>query len=100
MIEELGALGPEPAAAETLHLFGQFVGAWDLKWHGKDHRGNAIAVRGELYVGWILDGRAVQDIWRVPLTQLTPDVCAPSMARRFAFRTRGLGRGARPGSIP
>jgi hypothetical protein len=67
MIDHLGADGPDPAISDDLQLFGQFVGAWDLEWYGTDHRGNAIRVKGELYFGWILEGRAVQDIWRVPL---------------------------------
>lgn len=67
MIECLGADGPDPEEAENLHLFGQFVGTWDLQWRGQDHRGNAITVPGELYFGWILEGRAIQDVWRVPL---------------------------------
>jgi hypothetical protein len=53
--------------AESLHLFGQIVGAWDLEWHGRDHAGAPIVVRGALHVGWILGGRAIQDVWRVPL---------------------------------
>jgi hypothetical protein len=53
--------------SEPLRLFGQFVGAWELEWRGLDATGSPVAVRGELHVGWILDGRAVQDVWRVPL---------------------------------
>jgi hypothetical protein len=54
-------------AAEKLQLFGQFVGAWDLRWIGQNHEGKTIEVPGELHFGWILQGRAVQDVWRVPL---------------------------------
>jgi hypothetical protein len=63
----LHAGGPYGPLADRLNLFGQFVGAWDLDWHGKDHAGNDITVPGELHVGWILGGRAVQDVWRVPV---------------------------------
>jgi hypothetical protein len=71
----LHAASPFEPLAESLHLFGQFVGAWDLEWHGLDHAGVPIVVRGELHVGWILDGRAIQDVWKVPLD--------PSDARRM-----------------
>jgi len=70
MIGELGADGPDPATAKPLDLFGQFVGAWELEWRGKDRAGALVSVRGELHVGWVLDGRAIQDIWRVPLDPL------------------------------
>jgi hypothetical protein len=67
MINALSADAPEPALTASLHLFGQFVGSWDLEWHGKDRQGNSITAAGELHVGWILGGRALQDVWRVPL---------------------------------
>ena len=65
--EALHALRAYEPLAEPLRLFGQFVGSWDLEWHGLDGSGSNIVVKGELHVGWILDGRAVQDVWRVPL---------------------------------
>jgi len=67
VIELLRAPGPFPPLAGELRLFGQFVGAWDLEWHGRDTSGNPIVVPGELSFGWILGGRAIQDVWRVPL---------------------------------
>ena len=63
----LHAAGPSGPLSEKLGLFGQFVGAWDLECHGKDHDGHDIVVPGELHFGWVLGGRAVQDIWRVPV---------------------------------
>ncbi len=47
-------------------LFGRFVGAWDLEWHGDGNDGRPVVVRGDLSVGWVLGGRAIQDVWRVP----------------------------------
>jgi hypothetical protein len=63
----LHGAGPYQPLAEKLSLFGQFVGAWDLTWFGKNRDGRDISVPGELHFGWILGGRAVQDVWRVPL---------------------------------
>ena len=67
MIDRLRAEGPLPDLAEQLQLFGRFVGAWDLEWHGRDLGGAPIVVSGELHFDWILGGTAVQDVWRVPL---------------------------------
>lgn len=67
MIRELGADGPEPSRVDHLQLFGQFVGAWDLEWRGRDREGKPVTAPGAVHFGWILDGRAIQDIWRVPL---------------------------------
>jgi hypothetical protein len=43
-------------------LFGQFIGTWSIEWIGPD----AQRANGELCFGWVLDGRAVQDVWIVP----------------------------------
>ena len=67
MTDRLRAEGPFPQLSAELDLFGRFIGAWDLEWHGRDKTGNPTVVAGELHFGWILDGRAIQDIWRVPL---------------------------------
>jgi hypothetical protein len=63
----LHAPAPYRPLADELRLFGQFIGAWDLTWRGPDHDGNEVVVRGELHFGWVLDGRAIQDVWRVPV---------------------------------
>ncbi len=59
----LGAEGPDPELRERLHLFGQFVGDWDIErwWLGPD--GSEHRNRGHVWFRWILDGRAVQDVW-------------------------------------
>ena len=53
--------------AEALMLFGQFVGEWDVDWTGYEWDGEqALRERGESIFGWVLEGRAVQDVWIVP----------------------------------
>jgi hypothetical protein len=42
------------------------VGSWDLEWAGTGTNGETATATGELHVGWVLGGRAVQDIWIVP----------------------------------
>jgi hypothetical protein len=60
--------GPTGPHAEELGLFGQFVGSWTVEWAGHDTDGNPTAMTGELHFGWVLGGRAVQDLWIVPST--------------------------------
>ena len=62
----LHSTGPHPGQAEQLNLFGRFIGAWDIDWHGTDHHGRPATLAGELHFGWVLGGRAVQDVWKVP----------------------------------
>lgn len=63
-IEHLHANGPSPNIREKLMLFGQFVGDWDIL-ESRYLRGDGqwVQQRGELHWGWILDGKAVQDVW-------------------------------------
>src|SRR6185437_2744498 len=42
------------------------VGSWDLEWAGTGANGETATATGELHFGWVLGGRAVQDIWIVP----------------------------------
>jgi hypothetical protein len=62
LIESLHVDGPAGPHAAELMRFGRFVGSWNLHWTGPEGA-NAI---GELHFGWVLGGRAVQDVWIVP----------------------------------
>src|ERR1043166_7169119 len=63
MIEGLGAEGADADLIEKLQLFGQFVGDWeiDAQWFQPD--GTTRKGKGALHVRWILNGRAIQDVW-------------------------------------
>src|SRR2546423_7901031 len=45
-------------------LFGQLVGDWTIGWEGFQSDGSILETEGALHVGWVLDGRIVQDVWR------------------------------------
>ena len=63
-IEGLAADGPIAEHAEQLELFGLFVGDWDILECGNRERvGSWWVEGGKLHWRWILEGRAVQDIW-------------------------------------
>ena len=63
MIELLAAAGPDEERAEGLTLFGQFIGSWDIEATFFDHDGNVTRERrGEWHFGWVLQGRAIQDV--------------------------------------
>jgi hypothetical protein len=62
LIEALHVSGPASEHQDKLMLFGRFVGSWTIDWPGaSSHRAT-----GELHFGWVLAGRAIQDIWIVP----------------------------------
>jgi hypothetical protein len=74
-LDAFGASGPDPALADRLHLFGQFVGSWDLDVASYDAEGNATHADGEWHFGWALAGRAVADVWICP--RRAPDGSSP-----------------------
>ena len=62
----LHANGPDTARATELVLYAWIVGRWDMDVttfleDGTTHRG-----RGEIHAGWVLQGRAIQDVWMTP----------------------------------
>jgi hypothetical protein len=67
--EVLHADGPDTARATELRLYSWLVGRWEMDVatileNGTTHRG-----RGEIHAGWVLQGRAIQDVWMIPRLQ-------------------------------
>jgi hypothetical protein len=65
-IDVLHASGPDPDRAKELELYAFLVGRWDTEivtheQNGATHRGH-----GEIHAGWVLEGRAIQDVWMIP----------------------------------
>jgi hypothetical protein len=55
--------GPAAQYREKLMLFGQFVGDWDFDGVEYHDDGSPVTDKGEIEFGWVLEGRAVQDVW-------------------------------------
>jgi hypothetical protein len=67
IIPFLTADGPHVDLGDNADLYGQFIGSWDIDNHQYDEKtGQWHDTRGEVHFGWILDGRAVQDLWGSP----------------------------------
>ncbi len=66
MLDVLGAGGPIAEHAAQLMLYGRFVGAWEgtVVVHRRD--GTRREESCEVFFGWVLDGRAIQDVWIAP----------------------------------
>lgn len=63
MIALLDAEGPDPERAAGLMQFGWLVGSWDVEATFWDHDGNVVGEHpGEWHFGWVLQGRAIQDV--------------------------------------
>jgi hypothetical protein len=66
MLEALHAPAPDAALADRLRLYGQFVGSWDLDIDWYPPGASERHAKGEWHFGWVLEGRAVQDVWIFP----------------------------------
>ena len=57
---------PDPEREAKLRLYAWLIGSWTMNVttileSGKKHQGN-----GEIHAGWVLQGRAIQDVWMIP----------------------------------
>jgi hypothetical protein len=66
LVAVLHAERPPPDIAAKMNLYGQFVGPWDTEVAGFEENGRKHTGRGEIHFGWVLEGRAVQDVWMIP----------------------------------
>jgi hypothetical protein len=63
----LAAPGRSSAIPESMDVYGWLVGSWDLavlRYRGIDV--SARGLKGEVHFGWVLEGRAIQDVWIMP----------------------------------
>lgn len=65
-VDALKAAGPAPDCAGKMGLYGWLIGDWTFdavvhKDDGTQHTG-----QGEVHFGWVLEGRAIQDVWMLP----------------------------------
>jgi hypothetical protein len=66
--------GPAPDIAEELKLYGQFLGDWNTDIITYTPDGARHEGKGEIHFEWILNGRAIQDVWMIPkLKDRRPD---------------------------
>jgi hypothetical protein len=63
MVKALSASGPHPSLGDEARVFDRFVGVWDCDYTFFAEDGGVSRASGELKFGWIIEGRAIQDIW-------------------------------------
>ncbi|HEY1709386.1 MAG TPA: hypothetical protein VGG10_14060 [Rhizomicrobium sp.] len=66
MCEALVARGPAPEVTNDNDLFGWLVGSWDVEVHDFESDGARRVSNGEWHFAWVLEGRAIQDVFVTP----------------------------------
>lgn len=65
-IAGLHAPGPAPDRAEKMTLYGWLIGDWEMDGSIYLDDGSVYEQKGEIHFGWVLEGRAIQDVWILP----------------------------------
>jgi hypothetical protein len=65
-LEALPATGPSPELSGTDNIFGFLIGSWDIDAVLYSENDAARKVLGEVHASWILEGRAIQDLFIYP----------------------------------
>jgi hypothetical protein len=78
----LGAGAPAPERGTKMDLYGRFIGSWDLQVTRWMDDGTIRKREGEWHFGWVLEGRAIQDVWIVPRRGQRP---GDALAGQFAY---------------
>lgn len=64
--EALRAGGPLERLAPRLALYDGLLGDWAVEVIDHDSGGKPVVQTGEVHFAWVLEGRAIQDVWIVP----------------------------------
>ncbi len=72
----LAAPGRSSEIPESADVYGWLAGSWELEvLYYKAVDVSAQRIRGEAHFGWVLEGRAVQDVWIMPrCSERRPDL--------------------------
>jgi hypothetical protein len=65
LVAALEATSPNPSLGDQVQVLSRLVGTWDVEYTDFAKDGKAIHRTGEFVVGWVMDGRALQDLWIV-----------------------------------
>ncbi|HWE17218.1 MAG TPA: hypothetical protein VG758_08550 [Hyphomicrobiaceae bacterium] len=65
-IDVLHSDRPATGRADKLALYGFLVGSWESTVIAHEESGATHTNRGEIHAGWVLEGRALQDVWMLP----------------------------------
>lgn len=69
-LEVLPSTGPSPELGDAAGVYGWLMGSWITRAIDYLPEGKTREQEGEWHFGWVLEGRAVQDVWICPRRSL------------------------------
>src|ERR1700751_3741107 len=64
--EALASDKPAADRSDKMKLYGWLIGRWTMDATLYLDDGGTYRGTGEIYFGWVLEGRAIQDVWILP----------------------------------
>jgi hypothetical protein len=86
-LEALPAEGPSPELTDADNIFSFLIGSWEIDALLYDANGRVQKTKGEVHASWVLEGRAIQDLFIFPRRAL------PAQGDRYATTIRTYDRG-------
>lgn len=86
-LNALSSSGRAPELANVDDVFGWLIGSWELDAVLHEGDGQARRIKGELLVAWVLEGRAIQDLFIFPRRADRPSG-PPAKGDRYATTIR------------
>ncbi len=66
-LQVLPSPGPSAELDQASELYGWLVGSWAMDVIDYDDKGSRYTSKGEWHFAWVLEGRAIQDVFIVPV---------------------------------
>ncbi|RKH47470.1 hypothetical protein D7X96_18825 [Corallococcus interemptor] len=92
-VEALVSPGPSSELGDAAATFGWLVGGWAGTIQDHDADGSVRESQGEWWFHWVLDGRALQDVFIVP-SRHAPPQSGPGANQRYGTTVRTFDRAA------
>jgi hypothetical protein len=90
-IDALVSSGPAQELADADDLFGFLIGSWDIDAILHNADGETQKTQGEVHASWVLEGRAIQDLFIFP-RRADRAVGTPARRDRYATTIRTYDR--------
>jgi hypothetical protein len=87
MSDVLHSNGPSAELGDAAGLYAWLIGNWDARVIDYPDDGTKLEARGEWHFGWVLEGRAIQDVFIVPAVGLRSQA-TPRKGNRFGTTLR------------
>jgi hypothetical protein len=66
LVDALHTDRPAPDRADKMSLYGWLIGSWEMDAVVHADDGTTYTGHGQIYFGWVLEGRAILDVWILP----------------------------------